>query len=67
MPSLLAAHLDLLVCPVCHGSLALAADVVACTVCHRQYPIVDGLPVLIASRALTLKEVSPAVPESASN
>jgi uncharacterized protein YbaR (Trm112 family) len=66
MPSLLAAHLGLLVCPVCHGSLAIAADVVACTACQRRYPIVDGLPVLISSRALTPKDVSPAGHESAS-
>jgi uncharacterized protein YbaR (Trm112 family) len=43
--------LDLLVCPVCHGRLALAADHIACLICTRRYPIVDGLPVLIASRA----------------
>jgi uncharacterized protein YbaR (Trm112 family) len=43
--------LDLLVCPVCHGSLALAATYIDCKTCTRRYPIVDGLPVLIASRA----------------
>jgi uncharacterized protein YbaR (Trm112 family) len=43
--------LDLLVCPVCHGSLALAASHIDCTSCARRYPIVDGLPVLLASRA----------------
>ena len=52
MPSLLATHLDRLVCPVCHAPLALRPETVACTACHRRYPIVDGLPVLIASRAL---------------
>jgi len=67
MHSLLAAHLDLLVCPVCHASLALGGDVVDCTGCLRRYPIVDGLPVLIASRAATPQEVLPAPPESASN
>jgi hypothetical protein len=50
--SLLAANLRLLVCPVCHAALALAADAVVCTGCQRRYPIVDGFPVLIASRAL---------------
>ncbi len=52
MPSLLADHLDLLVCPVCHASLALAAGTIDCTGCGRRYPIVDGLPILIESRAL---------------
>ncbi len=44
--------LDLLVCPVCHGFLTLAADHIDCTGCHRRYPIVDQLPVLIAARAV---------------
>ena len=43
--------LYLLACPVCHGSLALAPDHIDCTSCSRRYPIVDGLPVLIASRS----------------
>ncbi len=43
--------LDLLVCPVCHGPLLLAAAHIDCSNCTRRYPIVDGLPVLIASRA----------------
>jgi uncharacterized protein YbaR (Trm112 family) len=46
------ATLDLLVCPVCHARLVLAPDHIDCTACHRRYPIVDQLPVLIASRAL---------------
>ncbi len=53
--SLLAAHLHLLVCPVCHASLSLTEATpqmtIACIGCGRRYPIVDGLPVLIASRA----------------
>ncbi len=43
--------LDLLVCPVCHGSLTLAEEHIDCTSCHRRYPLVDRLPVLIAARA----------------
>jgi uncharacterized protein YbaR (Trm112 family) len=43
--------LHLLVCPICHGPLALADGHIDCTQCTRRYPIVDGLPVLIASRA----------------
>jgi len=57
MPTLLAAHLDLLVCPLCHAALKLADTTVNCTGCMRQYPIVDGLPVLIASRAINVREV----------
>jgi len=47
-----------LVCPVCHQPLALesaatAAHPIRCTGCQRRYPIVDGLPVLLASHALS--------------
>jgi uncharacterized protein YbaR (Trm112 family) len=52
--------LDLLVCPVCHGPLALAASHIDCKTCTRRYPIVDGLPVLIASRAT----IAPATEQS---
>lgn len=48
-------HLDLLVCPVCHGHLLLdpapAPAFIDCVLCARRYPIVDNLPVLIESRA----------------
>jgi uncharacterized protein YbaR (Trm112 family) len=43
--------LDLLVCPVCHSRLRLEPEHIDCTGCRRRYPIVEGLPVLIASRA----------------
>jgi uncharacterized protein YbaR (Trm112 family) len=53
--SLLAAHLHLLVCPVCHAALTLTEaapqTTIACTGCGRRYAVVDGLPVLIASRS----------------
>ncbi len=51
-PALLAEHLSLLVCPVCHAGLTLTRETILCTGCARRYPIVDGLPVLIASRAV---------------
>lgn len=41
-----------LVCPVCHAALRLEAATILCTGCARRYPIVDGLPVLLAERAL---------------
>jgi len=48
---LAAAHLELLVCPVCHGALALGADAVDCLACGLRYPVEDGLPILLAGRA----------------
>ena len=45
-----------LACPACHAALhleasSLAEPRLACTACARAYPIVDGIPVLIADRA----------------
>jgi uncharacterized protein YbaR (Trm112 family) len=40
------------VCPVCHGALAVIPQGgVGCCGCGRVYPVRDGLPVLIASEA----------------
>ncbi|GGA70023.1 hypothetical protein GCM10011507_22010 [Edaphobacter acidisoli] len=43
--------LERLVCPVCHQQLGLADGGIRCMGCGRVYPSVDGIPVLIASRA----------------
>ncbi|HKO19767.1 MAG TPA: hypothetical protein VJU82_12860 [Acidobacteriaceae bacterium] len=40
-----------LACPVCFSSLALETNSVRCTGCTRSYPVIDGIPVLLASRA----------------
>jgi uncharacterized protein YbaR (Trm112 family) len=50
---LVQAHLDRLVCPVCLGRLILAESgiLIACGGCGRIYPVVDGLPILLAERA----------------
>jgi uncharacterized protein len=41
-----------LACPVCHEPLRFAGDQITCTPCIRTYPVIDGIPVLIADRAL---------------
>jgi uncharacterized protein YbaR (Trm112 family) len=41
-------------CPVCFAPLEFSDAVVECSGCGRSYPVVDGIPVLIAERA-TLK------------
>jgi uncharacterized protein YbaR (Trm112 family) len=53
--------LELIVCPVCHGRLSLLeqeqsvakkeASAVVCDGCGRRYPVEDGIPVLLESRA----------------
>ena len=50
--AMLAQHLHLLACPVCYAALSLDENWIDCTGCGRRYPIVDSLPVLIASRAV---------------
>lgn len=41
-----------LVCPVCFGALQFSKVAVECSACGRSYPVVDGIPVLIAERAI---------------
>jgi hypothetical protein len=43
----------LLACPACLGSLCAEASSLLCTACGRAYTVVDGIPVLIAERAVT--------------
>ncbi len=40
----------LLACPVCRGGLRLEKSKLICTECGRAYPVVDGIPVLIAGQ-----------------
>ncbi len=40
-----------LVCPVCRKPLERVESSVRCTGCGRRYPVVDGIPVLLAERA----------------
>jgi uncharacterized protein YbaR (Trm112 family) len=46
--------LERLACPVCFGILRLAeasGGTIECMGCSRSYPLIDGIPVLIAERA----------------
>jgi hypothetical protein len=45
------AILSELACPVCLGELRLDTSHLVCVSCARSYPIIDGIPVLIAERA----------------
>jgi uncharacterized protein YbaR (Trm112 family) len=50
--SLTAEDLHRIVCPVCHQSLQLETAAIRCQGCGRRYPVVDGIPVLLADRAI---------------
>jgi uncharacterized protein YbaR (Trm112 family) len=42
--------MDQLACPDCHGALSLHEAQLVCADCGRAYPIVGGIPALIAGR-----------------
>jgi len=44
---------ELLACPACHGELRLEELRMVCAGCGRWYPVVDGIPVLIAEASGT--------------
>jgi hypothetical protein len=48
---LLASVLDQLACPACLADLHLDGPRLICNGCGRIYPIIDGIPVLIAEQA----------------
>lgn len=41
----------LLVCPACRGDLGEEADALTCATCRLSYPVVDGVPWMVAERA----------------
>jgi uncharacterized protein YbaR (Trm112 family) len=41
-----------LACPACQGKLQFGEEKLSCASCGRVYPIIDGIPVLIADRAI---------------
>jgi uncharacterized protein len=45
------ALLEWLACPACFGGLRVGDAQLVCMGCGRAYPVVDGIPVLIAERA----------------
>jgi uncharacterized protein YbaR (Trm112 family) len=46
-----AALTTILACPACHGQIRQTQKNLVCEACGRSYPIIDGIPVLIADRA----------------
>ena len=48
--SILESILDQLACPACRAGLQMEESRLVCTGCGRIYPIVDGIPVLIAEQ-----------------
>jgi uncharacterized protein YbaR (Trm112 family) len=40
--------LQLLACPVCGGKMSEVEGGLFCPACQREFPVVDGIPVLLA-------------------
>lgn len=43
--------LNILVCPVCKTDIELKNDKVICKQCKRQYPIREGIPIMLTDEA----------------
>lgn len=43
--------LDILVCPVCKGSLVADEAALLCKACRLRYPVRDGIPVMLVDEA----------------
>jgi uncharacterized protein YbaR (Trm112 family) len=50
-PEKMLRELERLACPVCHATLRVDTNMIVCTGCARRYPVLDGIPVLLAGRA----------------
>ena len=48
--------LEILVCPKCKGPLAYSAEhaTLTCTSCRLQYPVRDGIPIMLIDEAQAL-------------
>ncbi len=53
-------QLDILVCPICKGKLQFFKEQnqLCCKACQLGFPIEDRVPVMLESRANTLKDLS---------
>ncbi len=48
--------LDILVCPVCKGTLVADESRLICRNCEKAYPVRDGIPVMLVEEAESIKE-----------
>ena len=43
--------LSILACPACRGDVAEKNEKVVCVSCGRQYPVRDGIPIMLVDEA----------------
>lgn len=46
--------LEILACPKCRESLNLISEKLICRKCRKEYPIIDGIPVMLVDAAQKL-------------
>lgn len=47
--------LAILACPACRGNVEEENDKIVCASCGRQYPVRDGIPIMLVEEAETGK------------
>jgi uncharacterized protein YbaR (Trm112 family) len=47
--------LNIMICPACGSAVREVNDSIVCTECRNQYPIENGIPVLLVDRAKKAK------------
>ena len=57
--------LEIIVCPACHGGLAVDDDAgeLVCTACGLAYPVRDGIAVMLESEARPVDSVAASAPD----
>lgn len=50
-PKLDAKLLEILACPACKEPVKQVEDKIVCEKCHKQYPIKDGIPIMLIDEA----------------
>ena len=48
--------LAILRCPLCQAEVGEQKNFLVCSKCRRQYPIEDGIPVMLVERAVVAEE-----------
>ncbi len=51
--------LAIMACPACHGHLQDRETVLVCLACGLQYPVRDGIPIMLVEEAFRPDEEAP--------
>lgn len=51
--------LAIMACPACHGHLADRGETLVCLSCGLNYPVRDGIPIMLAEESFRPEEEKP--------